>query len=323
MIGMLTHDSPVQLRDGLSLVNTSGDKIFNIEIQGTTTDNRTQPPDALNGTLLFGTFAIQNPHNMEIAFWDFTNNRPAFIINEGATLRASVFDRSVMIGKSLGNATVDENYTKCQGFNLIDCDTNLTGADLGVEDDLETKGSIYVNENMNITGNLTVSTVIDNTIYAQLSSSVDQNPGDTNATVITYNTQDAISGLTHSTSVDPGEITVDTAGIYFVSPQPQVGKTTGAAKTDFDMFLQVDRGSGFVDEPNSNVKIVIKDSDITDVIVSVFTISLSGGDKIRMMQRVSSSSVGLGLKNTDPETGPPTIPRTPSIIFTMYRIGGI
>jgi len=160
-------------------------------------------------------------------------------------------------------------------------------------------------------------------IFAQLTSSVDQNPADTNPTIITYNTQDAIAGIMHSTSVNPGEITIETAGIYYVSPQPQVGKTTGATKVDFDVFWQIDRGGGFIDEPNSNVKRTIKDSDITDVISSAFTIQLNVGDKIRMMQVVSSSTVGMGLKNTDPVVGPPTMPRTPSIILTMYRVGGI
>ena len=104
--------------------------------------------------------------------------------------------------------------------------------------------------------------------------------------------------------------------------QPQVGKDTGGTKVDFDMFLQVDRNGGFVDEPNSNIKLTIKDSDITDVIVSAITLQLQVGDKIRMMQAVSNAVVGMGLKNTDPVVGPPSVPRTPSIIFTMYRIGG-
>jgi len=160
------------------------------------------------------------------------------------------------------------------------------------------------------------------TIYAQLSSSIDQEPTDTNPTVITYNIQDAIKGLTHSTTVNAGEITIDTAGIYFISPQPQVGKDSGGAKVGFDMFLQVDRGSGFVDEANSNIKLTIKDADITDVIISAFAVQLNAGDKFRMMQVVSNSGVGMGLKNTGPVVGPPTMPRTPAIIFTMHRIGG-
>ena len=161
----------------------------------------------------------------------------------------------------------------------------------------------------------------DTAIYAQLSSSVDQNPTDTNPTVITFNTQDAINGITHSTTVNPGEITIDTAGVYFVSPQPQVGLTSGSLTT-FDMFLQVDRGSGFADEANSNIKLTLDTADITDVIILAFTILLNVGDKIRMMQRVSNSLVGMGIKNTNPEVGPPTVPRTPSIIFTMHRVGG-
>lgn len=165
-------------------------------------------------------------------------------------------------------------------------------------------------------------TLDNDAIYAQLSSSVDQEPGDTNPTVITYNIQDAISNLSHSTMTNPGEVTINTSGVYFFSPQPQVGKDSGGVKVDFDMFLQTDTGGGFADIDNSNIKLTIKDADITDVIIINILIFLDVGDKIRFMQRVSDSSVGMGLKNTDPVVGPPTIPRTPSIIFTMYRIGG-
>lgn len=184
-------------------------------------------------------------------------------------------------------------------------------------------GQTIPTEKLEVNGNIKATTIIDNTIFAQLNSSVDQLPTSTQPVVITYNTQDAINGLTHSTTTNAGEITIDTAGMYFVSPQPQVGKDSGGTKIDFDMFLQVNRGSGFVDEANSNIKLSIKDADITDVIVSAFTIQLNVGDKIRMMQRTSSAVVGMGLKNTDPVVGDPTVPRTPSIIFTMYRIGGI
>ena len=189
------------------------------------------------------------------------------------------------------------------------------GGDIGI-------GLSNPTEKLEVNGNIKATTIIDTSIFAQLNSSVDQIPTDTNPTVITYNTQDAIAGLTHSTTVNPGEITIDTAGIYFVSPQPQVGKDSGGVKVDFDLFWQIDRGSGFVDEANSNIKRAIKDADITDGIVSAFTIALNVGDKIRMMQKVSTAGVGMGLKNTDPVVGPPTIPRTPSIILTMYRVGG-
>lgn len=180
-------------------------------------------------------------------------------------------------------------------------------------------GDVNVTGNIEVVGNITVDTVFDNTIFAQLSSFVNQEPTNTSPVVITYNTQDDINGLTHSTSINPGEITINTEGVYFISPQPQVGKNMGGVKVDFDMFLQVNRNGTFINEPNSNIKLTIKDPDITDVIVLSFTISLNSGDKIRMMQRVSDSAVGMGLKNTN-ITG--EIPRTPAIIFTMYRVGG-
>lgn len=160
-------------------------------------------------------------------------------------------------------------------------------------------------------------------IFAQLSSSVNQDPVDTNPTVITFDTQSGIVGLSHSTTVNPGEITVRESGTYKIAAQPQVGKTMGATVVTFDMFLEVDVGSGFVPVVNSNIKLGIKDSDLTDVIVSVTILQLIVGDKIRMMQRVSDSTVGMGLKNTDAEVGPPEIPRTSSMLIEMHRLGGI
>jgi len=139
--------------------------------------------------------------------------------------------------------------------------------------------------------------------------------------VITYNVEDGIQGLTHSTTVNPGEITIDTAGVYFINAQPQVGKDSGGAAQTFSLFLQVDRGSGFVNEANSNIKLTIRDNTDTDVIASGFVIPLAVGDKIRMMQTVTSTAVGLGIKFTAAEVGPPAIPETPSIIFAMFLVG--
>lgn len=203
------------------------------------------------------------------------------------------------------NSTINNNINGVQVWSVTAQGANLIG-------DLNITGGA------NLEGNLTVDTIFDNTIYAQLSSSVDQIPLTTDPEVITYNIQDEISGLNHSTSVNPGEITITTDGIYFVSPQPQVGKDLGGVKVDFDMFLQVNRNGTFLNENNSNIKLTIKDPDITDVIVLAFTIQLEAGEKIRMMQKASTSSVGMGLKNTNATSD---VPRTPSIIFTMYRIG--
>jgi len=158
-------------------------------------------------------------------------------------------------------------------------------------------------------------------IFAQLSSNIDQEPTVTTPVAITMEVEDDIQGLTHSTTVNPGEITIDTDGTYYVMAQPQVGKASGGAAQTLNVFVQIDRGSGFVDEPNSNVKITVSDNTATDVIVLGFSVTLAAGDKIVLMQRITLTTVGLGLKFTAAEVGPPTIPATPSIIFTMFRIG--
>ncbi len=161
--------------------------------------------------------------------------------------------------------------------------------------------------------------VLSGPIFAQLSSLVDQIPSVTTPVVVTYDVQDDIAGITHSTSTDPGELTVTLGGLYSIMAQPQVGKDSGAVALMFDMFLQQDTGSGFVDVQNTNVKLTVKDADITDVLILGILIKLAKGTKVRVMQRVSSTSGGLGIQFAAAEVGPPTVPATPSIIFSMSR----
>ncbi len=146
MSGIITHNSPVRIREGIDFVNGSNSVFFDIELESLE-HNETGYP-ALDGTLLFDTHNLDNPYGMEIAFWNMDNQRPELILSLGEIIRSSIFDRSLQIGKSFGNAPVDENYTLCQGYNLIDCATDITGADLGVEDDIEAKGSILAQENV-------------------------------------------------------------------------------------------------------------------------------------------------------------------------------
>jgi hypothetical protein len=70
--------------------------------------------------------------------------------------------RSQIIGDSLNlsltqNNDINISSVVCseQGFINIDCDSDLTGSDLGVQDDIEAKGDLFVT-NVNSTGNLTV-----------------------------------------------------------------------------------------------------------------------------------------------------------------------
>ncbi len=154
MIGAITHDSPVVLKDGMALSDNAGVHRFHIELEQAGHHAGETTPAELYGAIAFETHAITNAYNMEIAFWDGDSARPLFILNEGGTNRASTFDRSLQIGKTLGAAAVDGDYTLFQNFNYIDGNTGSTGADLGVEDDIETKGSIFAQENILTEGEL-------------------------------------------------------------------------------------------------------------------------------------------------------------------------
>ncbi len=257
------------------------------------------------------------------------------INGSGGVIDLSSSDGSIEITRLAGNAFIDFKNVNAEDFdfrinqdgvNSLNFQSSnaptilflggLANVGIGTQTPV---GKLNVIGDLNVTGDVTADTIFDDTIFAQLSSSVDQIPTTIDPEVITYNIQDDINRITHSTSVNSGELTITVTGTYLISAQPQVAKDSGGGKVDFDMFLQVDRNGTFVKEDNTNIKLTIKDSDITDVIVSVLTVQLDAGEKIRMMQRTSATGVGMGLKNSDPTAD---VPRTPSIIFTMYRIGG-
>ena len=142
LFGTITHNSPVRIKDGLQILNNLDQEELHIFLSGVDSSDVVLP-SALDNSLVFETSNINNASNMEVTFWDTDNSRPVLILNNGGVGRASTFDRSVQIGKTLGAATIDGNYTQFTGFNFIDGLTGATGADLGVEDDIEAKGSIY------------------------------------------------------------------------------------------------------------------------------------------------------------------------------------
>lgn len=167
---------------------------------------------------------------------------------------------------------------------------------------------------IDLTGTYSISTGSDDAIYACLSDSTDQTFAATGTGYnITFNTNDEINGITHSTTVEPQNITIVTSGVYTIIAQPQVHASPGASG-NFHMWIRRDTGGGFADVPNSNVELTLNTND-EDVIPLIVTISLNAGDVIRV--NVSVSHTGIELDAQTP-AGEPAIP---SIIFSMYRIG--
>lgn len=152
-------------------------------------------------------------------------------------------------------------------------------------------------------------------IYAQLSDSTDQTFGATGtAQSITFNTNDEIAGITHSTSSNTENITIVTTGVYNIIVQPQVAAGVGASDDYFHMWLQKDTGGGFADVSNSNVELTLSTND-EDVILLNAIVSLNAGDIIRVRSSVGHTNIEL-----DAQT-PASEPAIPSIIFSMFMVG--
>lgn len=138
--GNLDAKQPIGVGGGLNL-HGSGD-YFKILVSGIH-PNSPGLPAAFNNTLVFETIALNNPNSMEIAFWDRENERPSLVLNQGAPNRASLFERSLIVGARKGLKALDGFYTLCDDFPNLPCDTSLYGADFGVEHNLEVLGVLY------------------------------------------------------------------------------------------------------------------------------------------------------------------------------------
>ena len=82
----------------------------------------------------------------------------------------------------------------------------------------------------------------------QLSDANNQKPGTTTPTLITFDTNDSISGsLEHSTSVEPGDIKATVAGNYVFVAQPQCERTSGSGGTiSFHCWARKGRRTGII-----------------------------------------------------------------------------
>ncbi len=149
--------------------------------------------------------------------------------------------------------------------------------------------------------------------FAQLSDSTTQAPSVTTPVKITFNTNDEVLGITHSTTSNTENIIIQESGVYVIVPQPQFQKTSGGTNRFIDFWIRKNN----IDIPNSNIRASIRTNSETDVIVSsIVTATLVAGDIINVMMSIETTGNGIGIRSTSP-AGEPVIP---SIIFSMYKI---
>ena len=146
--------------------------------------------------------------------------------------------------------------------------------------------------------------------FAQLSCNHDQRPKKgKQATPVSLNVNDAITGIEHFTSKDNSIIKIKQSGLYFIIAAPQIGRKKGNTSRYVDVWI---RKNG-EDVPNSNIRASLFHGTSKDVIVNQSMIPLSREDEIQVMMSVETGNEGLGLEAIKPK-GEPTIP---SIILSM------
>ncbi len=81
--------------------------------------------------------------------------------------------------------------------------------------------------------------IVDSPMFAQLSDATNQKPTTTSPTVITFDTNDDIRGITHSVSTATEDIIIINPGTYTIFSQPQVERTSGASAQQFHMWFRI------------------------------------------------------------------------------------
>jgi len=145
--GTFSGLSSLKLQDEINFIKSDG-TITSALYNAPRTTNSTLPSDFAD-SLIHDIIQETNNFGMQECFWD-ENTETMQLCISGAYLpaRATTISRSLQVVGNTTNKPVNENFTLCEGNNYIDCNPDITGADLLVEDDIEAIGSIFSQENI-------------------------------------------------------------------------------------------------------------------------------------------------------------------------------
>lgn len=145
--------------------------------------------------------------------------------------------------------------------------------------------------------------------YASVSSSTTQLVASTTtAQVITYETNEVLNLITHSTSVNPSRITIQVSGTYLVTLSAELS----GGLADVNIWL---RKNG-TDVPRSNSVSHLAGTDNRAVTLT-YMVTAVANDYLELVQASTNSSVGLTATGAGIN---PTRPVIPSILITVNKI---
>lgn len=160
--GELRGLSPLKLQDEINFIKSDGN--ITSALYNAPRELISKLPSVFKDSLIHDIIQETNSYGMQECFWDENTETMQMCIS-GAYLpqRATTISRSLQVVGNITNKPVNENFTLCEGNSYIDCDSDTTGADLLIEDDIEAIGSIFSQENI---------TVNDTGFFSYLGSSV-------------------------------------------------------------------------------------------------------------------------------------------------------
>jgi len=159
---------------------------------------------------------------------------------------------------------------------------------------------------------------IKSSINLSVSSNVTQSAsGSGTPTVITFNTEAEIKGITHSTTVNPEEFTIDSSGTHHFRLEPQPDRGAGGSAETITLWADIDTGGGFAEIANTAIRYTAAGAGSTGVPSLTIGQFFNKGDKFRFRFQVTNTAVTL--KATAASS---PVPATPSAILTGFRVGG-
>jgi hypothetical protein len=165
-------------------------------------------------------------------------------------------------------------------------------------------GSSAWNATHTIAGTREYGFISDSTIQTIASTTV--------AYPITFDTNEALSDITHSTSVDTSRITVDKAGVYKIDFDGLFDLTSGANET-VEVWLRVNG----TDVPRSNNMYSLVNTQSSADRYSSWIYTFTAGQYFELVMRSSSTSMRLLAVAAGTN---PTRPAMPSAVVSVFRI---
>ena len=183
--------------------------------------------------------------------------------------------------------------------------------------DQKTSRLLYLpNEAVNIVSNGTnwvvtsTTRTMGNQPYGSVSSSINQfNTSTTTSRSITYDTDEILNLISHSTISNPERIHIQVEGTYLITFSAQL---RGAA-ADIDIWL---RQNG-ADVPRTNSRSSLQNANDYRLLVVTFIVPAIANDYFELVQSTTNINAGLAAVGTLTN---PTRPAIPSIIVTINKV---